>query len=115
MDRARARASERTEELTEEVLGDWIARDPDRLGDGTRRIAEGPEEEVEEHAQVQDPAWGTFRLPNLVVAVDGRRVTVPVDGPVTTFELRDVRKAPASVVVDPDGWWLLEAKVEERR
>ncbi len=65
--------------------------------------------------QVQDPAWGAFRLPNLVVAVDGRRVTVPVDGPVTTFEVRDVRKAPASVVVDPDGWWLLEAKVEERR
>lgn len=63
--------------------------------------------------QTQSEAWGVFRLPNLVLGVDGRRVPVSLEGREANFEVRDVRRPPQEVVVDPDGWWLLEATVTE--
>ncbi len=64
--------------------------------------------------QVQDPAWGLFRIPGLVVRVDGRDHRLTVDGPLTQVQLAVSRK-PASMVVDPDGWWLLQGTVVEER
>ena len=61
---------------------------------------------VIELTQVQKPAYGTFRLPNLQVRVAGRIVDVPM----TERSARAVTHwsggpAPA-VEVDPSGWWL---------
>ena len=65
--------------------------------------------------QVQPAAWGTFRLPGLVLRVDGRDVAVDVAGAETTVTIDDVRAAPKAVTVDPEGWWLLSATVQEGR
>jgi aminopeptidase N len=60
--------------------------------------------------QVQKPAWGTFKLPNLEIMLGGRTIAIPLVGPsartVTHWEGSD----PPTVVVDPRGWWLMEAK-----
>ncbi|MEO8635154.1 MAG: M1 family metallopeptidase [Gemmatimonadales bacterium] len=64
--------------------------------------------------QTQSMAWGSYRIPNLAVRVDGTPVQVDVAGPETVVRVRRQR-APKSVVVDPDGWWLLQATVEKAR
>ena len=61
--------------------------------------------------QVQPEAWGVRRLPGLVIGVDGERVVVDVTDRRTSVTRR-VAKAPGAIVVDPDGQWLLQAKVE---
>ncbi len=63
--------------------------------------------------QTQPEAWGLFRLPNLVLRVDGREIPVPVTGRESTAIIDAVRQAPKEVVVDPAGWWLLQATVRE--
>jgi len=63
--------------------------------------------------QTQAEAWGTFRIPNLVIRVDGREIPVPVQGRESTAILDGVRQPPKEVVVDPAGWWLLQASVRE--
>jgi len=63
--------------------------------------------------QVQPAEWGSFRLPNLVVSVDGKRQAVPVNGAEASFEIPGVRGTPREILVDPDGWWLHEATVVE--
>jgi aminopeptidase N len=65
--------------------------------------------------QTQPAAWGSYRLPGLVLDVDGRRIPVDVAGVETVLTLTDVREAPKRIVVDPDGWWLVEAKVANGR
>ena len=65
--------------------------------------------------QVQPAGWGTFRMPGLVLRVDGRDVPVEVTGQETAVTIEDVRAAPKGVEVDPAGWWLLEATVAEGR
>jgi len=62
--------------------------------------------------QVQPEAWGTFRMPNLVVRVDGRDIPVPVEGRESTAIIKAVRQPPKEVLVDPAGWWLLQATVQ---
>ena len=61
--------------------------------------------------QAQPAAWGVRRLPGLVIAAEGERFVVDVTGQRTTFT-RKMSRAPATVVVDPEGQWLLQAKVE---
>ena len=65
--------------------------------------------------QTQDPGWGLFRLPGLVVRVDGRDHRVTVNGRESVTVLDGVPRKPARVEVDPDGWWLLTATVTEQR
>lgn len=61
--------------------------------------------------QVQPEAWGVRRLPGLVIGVDGERVVVDVRDRRTSVTRR-IAKSPGAIVVDPDGQWLLQAKVE---
>ena len=65
--------------------------------------------------QVQPEGWGTFRLPGLVIRVDGKPVTVNIEKGETALRLDDIRRAPREIVVDPDGWWLLQASVRAER
>ena len=60
--------------------------------------------------QTQPEAWGLYRLPGLIVSVDGRELPVTVEGRETTVTL-DVPKRPGTVTLDPDGWWLMQATV----
>lgn len=62
-----------------------------------------------EVAQTQSD--GEYRIPNLTVAVDGVPVRVALDGKTASAVLDGVKQAPRSVVVDPEGWWLLESSV----
>jgi len=64
---------------------------------------------VIEMRQTQKPEWGTYRLPGLELAIDGKLVRVDVEG-------RRVRKVvdgfsglPRKVEVDPRGQWLLKS------
>lgn len=63
--------------------------------------------------QAQPEAWGRFRLPGLVLALDGvrRRVDLAAQDE-QELVITDVRRAPAALEVDPDGWWLLEATID---
>jgi aminopeptidase N len=69
---------------------------------------------VIEIRQTQKPEWGTYRLPGLELAIDGKLVRVDVEG-------RRVRKVvdgfsglPKKVEVDPRGQWLLKSVNGER-
>lgn len=63
--------------------------------------------------QVQKAEWGTYRLPGLEIALDGKLVRVDVDGRSTRAEVA-FRGKPRKVVVDPNGWWLLKSVNGER-
>jgi aminopeptidase N len=65
--------------------------------------------------ETQPAGWGRYRLPGLILEIDGRRVPVDVTGAETVLTLNDVPEAPRQIVVDPDGWWLLQANVVEER
>jgi aminopeptidase N len=72
-----------------------------------RREGESAAVEV---TQVQDPAWGTFRIPGLVLELDGQRITLDVDGRTTRKALSTRGSGVPALKVDPDGWWLLEVR-----
>jgi aminopeptidase N len=63
--------------------------------------------------QTQPEAWGRYSLPGLVFRVDGRSVPAIVEGAETVIHIEDVKQKPREIVVDPDGWWLLDSTVEE--
>jgi aminopeptidase N len=63
--------------------------------------------------QTQAEAWGLFRLPGLVVRIDGVDHRIAVDGRETTVTIEGLKQRPATVVVDPDGWWLVTSDVGE--
>jgi aminopeptidase N len=63
--------------------------------------------------QVQPSDWGLYRLPGLVIAVDGKPVKVDVTGVETVLTRPGFKRAPKNLVVDPAGWWLLESTVSE--
>lgn len=65
--------------------------------------------------QVQPAEWGSYKIPGLVIQVDGKPVKVNLMGPTATVTVSNVKKAPQQVVVDPAGWWLLEASVSEAK
>jgi aminopeptidase N len=61
--------------------------------------------------QVQPEAWGVYRLPALMLVIDGKRVSVDVAGRETQLVLEDIRSKPKHIEVDPDAWWLLKTTV----
>ncbi len=63
--------------------------------------------------QIQPPAWGLYRIPGLVIEVDGKPIRVDVTGVETVINRGGVKRAPRSLAVDPAGWWLLDATVKE--
>ena len=65
--------------------------------------------------QIQKPAWGSYRIPNLELRVDGQLVRVNVEGPKTHKVIEGIRRKPSRVEVDPNGWWLLKSEVRSER
>lgn len=58
--------------------------------------------------QVQPAAWGLYRMPGLTVRLGARTLTVDVNERVTRVATHwEGGSPPASVEIDPDGWWLL--------
>ena len=65
--------------------------------------------------QLQKESWGLYRMPGLVLLIDGWPAKVNVNGRTTHVVIPHVAEVPRSIVVDPDGWWLLRATVQEGR
>ena len=61
--------------------------------------------------QVQPEEWGAWTLPQLAFGLDGTVRRADVSGRTATVVFNDVRSAPATVTVDPEGQWLLTATV----
>jgi aminopeptidase N len=66
-------------------------------------------------AQTQKPEWGSYRIPNLELLVDGKPVRVDVNGRKTHKVIEGIAKRPSKVEVDPDGWWLLKSTVRSEK
>jgi aminopeptidase N len=64
--------------------------------------------------QVQKGEWGTYRLPGLEIAIDGKVVRVDVEGRLTRKQIEGVSTNPTKVAVDPNGWWLLKSVKSEK-
>ena len=62
-------------------------------------------------AVAQTQSDGEYRIPNLTISVDGVPVSVPLNGKSTTTVVDGVKQVPQRVVVDPEGWWLMESTV----
>ena len=62
--------------------------------------------------QTQPEGWGVYRMPGLIIAVDGKRIPVDVGAREVSVTVDKVRQDPREIVVDPDGWWLAEAVVK---
>ncbi len=60
--------------------------------------------------QSQPEAWGTYRMPGLVVDLAGTRVTLDVGGRVTRRTVPKPAAWTGGATLDPDGWWLFELK-----
>ena len=60
--------------------------------------------------QIQRPEWGTYRVPGLVILIDGKPVRVDLNGKQTRQVIGGIGHQPKKVTVDPNGWWLLEVK-----
>jgi aminopeptidase N len=60
--------------------------------------------------QVQDAAWGLYRLPGLVVDLGGKRVTLDVSGKVTRATFGKPGNWNGKITLDPDTWWLLDVR-----
>lgn len=60
--------------------------------------------------QVQDAAWGLYRLPGLVLDLGGRRATVEVEGKTTRATFARPSAWNGRVTLDPETWWLLDTR-----
>jgi aminopeptidase N len=58
--------------------------------------------------QIQKPEWGTYRIPNLEIMVDGKPVRVDIEGRRIRKVIEGIGRKPRRVEVDPNGWWLLK-------
>lgn len=65
--------------------------------------------------QTQKPEWGTYRMPGLEIAIDGKVVRLDVEGRATRTVLDGFPRAPKTLVVDPGGWWLARSSVTRVR
>jgi hypothetical protein len=65
--------------------------------------------------QTQSPDWGVYRIPNLILLVDGTPVRVEVSGRQSRIGVQGIKKKPKRVEVDPKGWWLMKATVSGER
>jgi aminopeptidase N len=60
--------------------------------------------------QVQKPAWGLYRLPNLELRAGGRTMVVPLTERRARTVFHWEGREPPRVDIDPGGWWLLQVK-----
>ena len=65
--------------------------------------------------QTQKAEWGSYRMPNLELLVDGKPVRVDVDGISVRKVVDGIGRRPKRVEVDPRGWWLLKPTVRGER
>lgn len=66
-------------------------------------------------SQTQPTGWGAYRIPNLILRVDGRPVRLEVSGRRTRVRVEGISRKPKKIEVDPNGWWLLRATVRGDR
>jgi aminopeptidase N len=60
--------------------------------------------------QTQPAEWGTYRIPGLILLVDGTPVRLDVNVRESRFLVEGISHRPQKIEVDPGGWWLLKAK-----
>jgi aminopeptidase N len=65
--------------------------------------------------QTQPAEWGVYRLPHLILLVDGTPVRIDVEGRECRIVVDGIAHKPRKIVVDPKGWWLLKANVSGER
>lgn len=61
--------------------------------------------------QVQDSAWGLYRIPDLTIKLDTAVTTIDVNGRASSRTIPWQGPEPEEVVVDPGHWWLLDTTV----
>ena len=61
--------------------------------------------------QVQEAAWGSFRIPGLQIRINGALHQVDLDSRDVTRVLPVDRADRATLEVDPFGWWLLDVRI----
>jgi aminopeptidase N len=66
-------------------------------------------------AQTQPAEWGTYRIPGLILLVDGTPARINIDSRQSRITVDGIRRRPKEVVVDPKGWWLLTSRVNGER
>ena len=79
------------------------------------RVAQDKGKPVLEIRQVQKPEWGTYRIPALEIAIDGKIVQLDMESRETRKTLDGFSRRPAKVEVDPKGRWLLKYSVNGKR
>jgi aminopeptidase N len=62
-------------------------------------------------AQTQPAEWGVYRIPGLILLVDGTPVRINVAGRQTRQVVEGIPQKPKEVLVDPNGWWLVKSTV----
>ena len=65
--------------------------------------------------QTHPPEWGAYRIPNLILLVDGTPVRLEVNGRETRQVVEGIGSRPKNIVVDPKSWWLLRSTVSGKR
>jgi aminopeptidase N len=65
--------------------------------------------------QTQPAEWGTYRIPGLILLVDGRPVRIAIQGRQSRVVVDGIGRKPKDIVVDPRGWWLLKTTVSGKR
>jgi hypothetical protein len=65
--------------------------------------------------QTQPEAWGGYRLPSLILLVDGKPVRVAVEQRESRSVVEGISRKPKKIVVDPNGGWLIKANVSGER
>ena len=65
--------------------------------------------------QTQKPGWGTYRIPNLELLIDGKPVRIHVNGRETRTVINAIPRRPKKIEVDPNEWWLLKHNVNGKR
>jgi aminopeptidase N len=65
--------------------------------------------------QTQRAEWGSYRIPNLELLVDGKSVRVDVGGSSVSKVVDGISRRPKKIEVDPKGWWLLKTTVRSEK
>jgi len=61
--------------------------------------------------QSQRAEWGLYRIPSLILLVDGRPVRLAVNARQTRQVVHGIGRRPKTITVDPKRWWLLKSTV----
>ena len=65
--------------------------------------------------QTQPAGWGSFRIPGLILLVDGTPVRISIEGRQSRQVVAGISRRPKRIEVDPKGWWLLKTTVSSER